>query len=89
MKGINRQRILKWDLDGRNKSPGQGTILFIRIVSIIHIVRIEYHFDIQEHDFMSRNKFKLKPKHICSSMHSGWFRILYQLDVHARHHASD
>jgi hypothetical protein len=70
MKGSNRQSIVKWDLDGCNVRPGPGIIAFIRIIQIIHIIRIEYHFDmIQEHDFMSHNEKRLK--HICSSMRSG------------------
>ncbi len=81
MKGSNRQRIVKWDPDGRNVCPGQVIITFISFISImsfitvmyiisfIHNFQIEYHFDIQEHDFMSCNE--LRPEHICSSMRSG------------------
>ena len=69
MKGNNRTRIVKWDPDGRNVRPGPGIITFIRIIPIIHNIGIEYHFNIQEQNFMSRNE--LRPGHICSSMRSG------------------
>ena len=69
MKGKDRTRIVKWDPDGRNVRPGPGIITFIRIIPIIHNIGIEYHFNIQEQNFMSRNE--LRPGHICSSMRSG------------------
>ncbi len=56
MKGRNRQRIVKWDPDGRNVRPGPGIISFICIMYIIHVIRIDYHFESQEQNFMSRNR---------------------------------
>ena len=40
MKGINRQRIVKWDQDGRNVRPGPGIISFILSISIISILQL-------------------------------------------------
>ena len=40
MKGKNRQRIVKWDPDGRNVRPGPGIISFISFISIISIMTI-------------------------------------------------
>ena len=44
-------------------------MFFMQIISLIYNIQIEYHFDIQEHDFMSLSE--LRPGHICSSMRSG------------------
>ena len=40
MKGSNRQRIVKWDPDGRNVRPGPGIISFISFIYIISIMSI-------------------------------------------------
>ena len=46
MKGSDRQRIVKWDPDGRNVRPGPGIIAFIRIMCIIHIIPAKTSTDI-------------------------------------------
>jgi hypothetical protein len=40
MKGSNRQRIVKWDPDGRNVRPGPGNTSFISFISIMLIMPI-------------------------------------------------
>ena len=54
LKGVNRQRIVKWDADGRNVRAGPGIILIIafktimHIITIIHIIHVKSQMVLQE-----------------------------------------